>query len=52
MMAYILEAGLNEFSCLFNGCCGCEVIFVAKLMKEGFEYVCDMEGIKLFRKRK
>lgn len=23
-----------------------------KLIEEGFEYVCDMEGIKLFRKRK
>jgi hypothetical protein len=23
-----------------------------KLIEEGFEYVCDMDGVKLFRKRK
>ncbi|MGB9683200.1 MAG: site-specific integrase, partial [bacterium] len=23
-----------------------------KLIEEGFEYVCDMDGVKIFRKRK
>jgi len=29
-----------------------EIIEVRKLVEAGFEYVCTMNGIKLFRKRK
>jgi hypothetical protein len=45
---HLVNFGSEEYICKATG----NLEEASKLVEAGYEYVCDMEGIKLFRKRK